>query len=116
MEQILVFRTKQGLDFTNERQAQLTESILDALDRFFAAEPARQSGAELLAEIQRFNDEADAEIAEIKAQMAERKLSGRKLAKKAGISPGTLSGFLRGAPCSDNIKRKVLAALEAVSA
>lgn len=113
MEQLLVFRTKQGLDFTNERQAQLTESILDALDRFLAEEPVRQSGADLLAEIQQFNAQADAEIAAIKAQMAERKLSGRTLAKKAGISPGTLSGVLRGAPLSANIKRKIVTALEA---
>lgn len=112
MEKRIVFQTKQGVAFADEREAQLFEDIADAVDRYLATEDARLSGTELLDDSTPGNAEQAAEIAEIKAQMREQKLSGRKLAKKAGISPGMISEVLRGnVPLSENIKGKLVRAL-----
>lgn len=109
MDRVTIYKTSQGLAFTDERRAQLIEEILDAVERYVANEDARLSGAGLLDDIEPGNAE---QAAEIKAAMRAQRLSGRKLAKKAGISPGMISEVLRGnVPLSENIKGKLVKAL-----
>jgi len=81
-----VYCTKHGLTFDDPRKAQLIEDILDALDRFLAADDSADTAGQPDSE----------DVHAIKIAMAHRNLSGRALARKAGVSPGTISGILTG--------------------
>ena len=111
MRQITTYRTRQGLDYPDPRQAQLVEDVLDALDRFFSAQADEPSITEdiLLNPVPKH--EIPEDIEEILTQMAERKLSGRALAKKAHVSPSTMSALLHGKPVGAAKRAQIAEAL-----
>ena len=106
MRQITTYRTRQGLDYPDPRQAQLVEDVLDALDRFFAAQADEPSITEDI-----LLHPVPTDIEEILTQMAERKLSGRALARKAHVSPSTMSALLHGKPVGSAKRAQIAEAL-----
>lgn len=111
MRQITTYRTRQGLDYPDPRQAQLVEDVLDALDRFFAAQADEPSIAESVFLNPVPAHEIPAGIEEILAQMSHRKLSGRALARKAQVSPSTVSALLHGGKVGAATRARIVEAL-----
>lgn len=91
MEQVTIYRTSQGFEFEDSREAQLVEDILTVLDKFFSVDAVPMPVVDAL-----------------RALKKERKLSNRALAKQAGISPGMLSDVLNErVPLTDAMREKL---------
>lgn len=100
MEQLTIYRTSQGLEFDDPRQAQLAEDILAALDRFFDATESLPS------------PESYASLSSLKILKKAQGLTNRALANKAGVSPGMISDVLNcRVPLTDNMRQKLETAL-----
>lgn len=110
MEALPIYRLRPIVSET-QRQAQLIETILSALAHYFGAPAGVMPDVASMAA----DAAADpgARVAEIAAAMRAQQLSGRALARKAGISPGTLSEVLRGKmPLTDALFEKLQQALQ----
>jgi antitoxin component HigA of HigAB toxin-antitoxin module len=116
MEQVTIYRTSQGLEFDDPLQAQLAEDILAALDRFFEGS-ADRSLLRKVAQTRKAQSapsvESSASLESLRNLKHAQKLTNRKLAAKAGISPGMLSDVLnQRVPLTTNMRQKLEAALK----
>lgn len=112
MEQLTIYRTSQGLEFDDPRQAQLAEDILAALDKFFEGSADRDLLKKVAHTCKAQSTPSTASLQSLQLLKAAQGLTNRALAKRAGVSPGMVSDVLRGkVPLTDAMRQKLEAAL-----